>query len=239
MQMTDEEPIISLNSSPFFRKAFHDLRNPLVVIKGYTSLMLEGCGGDLTEDQQEWVGDMKRNADHLLDIINALSELSFLEAGITTEKSDSFDVGEALRSVIADMESLAKNRDISLKLILPDRPVTQKADAGLVKKAMHILLHNALRFTGKGGTVEAALTEKKEVIALSVRDSGPGIEEGKIPAVLEGFFKGDDRGDDETKGTGLSLLIARRIAELYGGTIEIQSEPEKGSTFVISMKRGI
>jgi signal transduction histidine kinase len=237
--METEEPIISLNKSPFFRKAFHDLRNPIVVIKGYTALMLDGCGGDLTEDQREWVEDMKRNADHLLEIINALGELSFLEAGITTEEKTSFNFGETFRSVIAELEPLAKVRELSWEVVTPERPMTFFGDERLVKKVLSSILHNAVLFSRRGGLIKASINEENDLLYIMVSDSGAGIDRDKIPAVLEGFFKGDVPPEGEFKGTGLSLLIARKIVELYGGTVGIESEPGKGSTFIISMKRGI
>jgi len=233
---SEESRIISLNRPVFFRKSFHNLRNPLVVIKGYTSLMLDGCGGDLSEDHREWIVEMKQNCDHLLTIINTLSELSFIESGICDEKAEDVDICALLWEIAADSDARAIPRKIGITADIPEAPLLLRCDRSLVRKAVVNLMDNAVLFSPEGGEVKLSLASEGESLTVSVRDSGPGFEEEKLPQVLEGYFQGEEM-PEGCKGTGLGILISRRIAERYGGSLAVESEQGKGSLFVMTLKR--
>jgi len=235
MEYEQENATISLNQPVFFRKSFHNLRNPLVVIKGYTSLMLDGCGGNLSEDHREWVVDMKQNCEHLLTIINTLSELSFIESGICDEKTEEVDVAALLSDIGKNSEALALSREIGIKLLFPESVQPLRCDRGLVTRGVENLLNNAILFSPKGGNVEISLTSAGEFLSISVKDTGPGFDEDKLPQVLEGYFQGEERPDGR-KGTGLGILISRRIAERYGGALAVESTQGEGSRFTMTLK---
>lgn len=236
MEHEQENATISLNQPVFFRKSFHNLRNPLVVVKGYTSLMLDGCGGDLSEDHREWVTEMKQNCEHLLTIINTLSELSFIESGICDEKVEDVDVAALLSDIGKNSEALALSREIGISLVLPESVQPLRCDRSLVTRAVENLLKNAILFSPKGGNVEISVSSTGEFLNISVKDTGPGFDEEKLPHVLEGYFQGEELPDGR-KGTGLSILISRRIAERYGGTLAVVSTQSEGSRFTIKLKK--
>jgi cell cycle sensor histidine kinase DivJ len=238
MEHEQKNAIISLNEPVFFRKSFHNLRNPLVVIKGYTSLMLDGCGGDLSEDHKEWVIDMKQNCEHLLTIINTLSELSFIESGIWDEKAEDVDMAALLRDIAKNSEALALSREIGISLVLPESVRPFRCDRNLVTKALENLMNNALLFSPKGGAVELSLSFAGEFLSISVKDTGPGFEEEKLPHVSEGYFQGEELPDGR-KGTGLGILISRRIAERYGGALAVESTVGEGSRFTMTLKNNV
>ncbi|GEM_PF-1687401 len=227
---------ISLNQPVFFRKSFHNLRNPLVVIKGYTALMLEGCGGDLSEDHKDWVLEMKQNCDHLLLIINTLSELSYIESGIRDEKAEDLDMAATLRDIIKSFEARALSRELTVTLTLPEKTETLHCDKMLLTKAVENLIDNALLFSPKGGAVELSLTSGDEFLSISVKDTGPGIEEEKLPLVTEGYFQGEEP-REEHRGTGLGILVSRRIAEHHGGTLTVASKQGEGSRFTVTFNK--
>ncbi|MGV8119840.1 MAG: sensor histidine kinase [Candidatus Xenobiia bacterium LiM19] len=236
MEHEHKNTTISLNQPVFFRKSFHNLRNPLVVIKGYTSLMLDGCGGDLSEDHKEWVVDMKQNCEHLLTIINTLSELSFIESGIWDEKAEDVDMAALLRDIAKNFEAQALSREIDIAIAAPENIQPLHCGRSLVTKAVENLMNNALLFSPKGGAVELSLSFAGEFLSISVKDTGPGFEEEKLPLVLEGYFQGEELPDGR-KGTGLGILISRRIAERYGGALALESTQGKGSRFTMTLKK--
>lgn len=236
MEHEHRNTTISLNQPVFFRKSFHNMRNPLVVIKGYTSLMLDGCGGDLSEDHQEWVVDMKQNCEHLLTIINTLSELSFIESGIWDEKAEDVDMAALLRDIAKNFEAQALSREIKITIAAPENIQSLRCDRSLVTKAVENLMNNALLFSPKGGAVEVSLASAGEFLSISVKDTGPGFEEEKLPHVSEGYFQGEELPDGR-KGTGLGILISRRIAERYGGALAVESSQGEGSRFTMTLKK--
>ncbi|MHC9540839.1 MAG: sensor histidine kinase [Vulcanimicrobiota bacterium] len=236
MEHEQKNTTISLNQPVFFRKSFHNLRNPLVVIKGYTSLMLDGCGGDLSEDHREWVVDMKQNCEHLLTIINTLSELSFIESGHWDEKAEDVNIAALLRDIAKNFEAQALSREIGISLAIPENVQPLHCDRSLVTRAVENLMSNALLFSPKGGAVELSLTSAGEFLSISVKDKGPGFEEEKLPHVSEGYFQGEELPDGR-KGTGLGILISRRIAERYGGALAVESTQGEGSRFTMTLKK--
>jgi len=236
MEHEHKNTTISLNQPVFFRKSFHNLRNPLVVIKGYTSLMLDGCGGDLSEDHQEWVVDMKQNCEHLLTIINTLSELSFIESGIWDEKAEDVDMAALLTDIAKNFEAQALSREIEITIASPENIQSLRCDRSLVTRAVENLMNNSILFSPKGGAVEVSLSSAGEFLSISVKDTGPGFEEEKLPHVLEGYFQGEELPDGR-KGTGLGILISRRIAERYGGALAVESTQGKGSRFTMTLKK--
>lgn len=223
----------SMNKEAFMRNAYHNMRNPIVVIKGYTSLMLEGCGGELSEDQKEWITDMKVNTEYLLTLINNLAELSYVEAGIAAKEKSPVSLLEIVERVRNNLSGIQGDRKISINTGAP--PPVMSADDSLIGSAFTRLIHNALIYTPEGGTVSIELGEEGDRVRFSVSDAGPGIPRENQRAIMEGFFRGAESG--EYRGTGLGILIARRIAEFYGGSLTIESAPEKGSTFTIIMEK--
>ncbi len=227
---------VSMNDSSFFRKAYHNLRNPIVVVKGYTALMLEGCGGELTDDQHEWITDMKRNSDHLLDLINALSELSSLEAGITEEKPAELDLRAMVKEIIGSFSPLIEEKKLRVSTSLLEPLPRYHGDEHLILTAFRALVQNALIYSPNEGAIEISLKSSPERVSLMVKDSGPGVEHPSH--IFEGFYRGELPVGTDYKGTGLGLVMARKIADLYGGSLSLESSPE-GSLFCLVLKRKI
>lgn len=234
--MSPLEHECSMNRPHFFRKAYHNLRNPIAVIKGYTSLMLEGCGGELSPDQAEWVQDMKNNEEFLLQLINNLAELSFIEGRVGEKERTEVDTAAVLESLMKKHSQKAGQKGLALKIEAPEVPLNIAADEALISRAFDNLIHNALAYTPEGGAIHLTLREDDRGIIFSVADSGAGLEEAQIAQILEGFFKGEDPSGDDYRGTGLGILISRRIAELYGGALQVESSPGRGSTFTLTLR---
>jgi signal transduction histidine kinase len=232
--MEDTTARISMNNSTFFRRAFHNLRNPIVVVKGYTALMLDGCGGELTEEQQEWVADMKKNSDHLLELINALSELSFLESGLTDVTPSALDLVSIVKEALKSFSRLIEEKKLQITTFLPDAPLPLTSDELLVTRVFKALIQNAMLYTPLEGSVEIALCEREGEILFSVKDNGPGMEQDW--QVFEGFYRGESPVGTDYKGTGLSLLISKTIAERLGGFLACESS-SSGSMFTLTLRR--
>lgn len=232
--MEEHTPPVSMNNSSFFHKAYHNLRNPIVVVKGYTALMLEGCGGELTGDQREWITDMKSNSDYLLDLINSLSELSSLEAGITEEKPVELDLPTMMKGLVRSFSALIREKKLHIDLSLPESIPLFFGNEHLIAKAFRALVHNALLYTPAEGSIEIMLKDSPGEISLLVKDSGPGIEQPS--QVFEGFYRGELPMGTDYKGTGLGLLMTKRIVGHQGGSLTLESSRE-GSLFTLTLKK--
>jgi len=219
---------MSMARPSFFRKAYHNMRNPLVAVKGYAALMLDGCGGDLSDEHREWVEDMRRNCDHLLDIINALSELAYLEAGLTAESREELDVGEALQAFLDDFAPLPEERGVRLERTLPEERLTAFVDRHLLLRALAVVMRNAVAATPPGGAVHVSCADEGARVRFSIRDEGQGLTQEECAALLQGFHQGDG-GEDGPSGTGVGMVLAARIAERFGGAVTVEPASSRGA----------
>ncbi|MDQ7825265.1 MAG: HAMP domain-containing sensor histidine kinase [Candidatus Eremiobacteraeota bacterium] len=225
--------LTSLNKPPFFRKAFHDLRNPLVVIKGYLALMREGCGGDLSEEHREWVDDMRSNSEHLLDLVNTLADLSFLESGIWEEKKTSLDMKEIVARSLKELAPMRKN--VSTAASFPEKACFYDGDELYITRACRGLIHHGLVYGQEGAAVPVKLRDDPHALSLVVEVPGLVLAEDQQKAICEGFFSGEPAG--EAKATGLELLIAHMVAANYGGGLVAESAPGKGTSYTLTFVR--
>lgn len=182
----------------------------------------------LTEQQHEAVERSQGSARHLLDLINDLLDLSKLEAGRLDARRDEVDAAALVGEVIAELTPLAAEHGSVLALEPTAGPVTVIGDGKRIRQILLNLLSNAIKF-GAGRPIEVRCAFHADGgVAISVKDHGPGIAPVDLPRIWEDFVQ---LGDGDDTGTGLGLPIARRLAELLGGSLEVDSAPGAGSTF--------
>jgi two-component system, NtrC family, sensor kinase len=222
--------IASQHKSQFLANMSHELRTPLNAVLGYAELMADGVYGDLSPKAQGVLGRIQANGKHLLGLINDVLDLSKIEAGQFTLAIEPYSVGAVVQSVIAATESLASNKGIRLGAeIAADLP----AGSGDERRLTQVLLNivgNAIKFTDQGEVVIAARGDG-EMFELAVRDTGPGIAPEHQAKIFGEFQQVDDSSTREKGGTGLGLTISKKIVEMHGGAISVDSELGKGSIF--------
>lgn len=212
----------------FYAMASHELRTPVSTVMLYNDLLLGGMYEALTAQQQEAVERSQGSARHLLDLINDLLDLSKLEAGRLETRREAVDPGALVEEVTAELAPLAAERGSALRLKADAPPATLVGDRLRIRQILLNLLSNAIKF-GEGRPIDLHCAgDGHGGVVIRVTDRGPGIAAGDLPRIWEDFVQ---LGDGDEAGTGLGLPIARRLAELLGGSLEAESAPGRGSTF--------
>jgi signal transduction histidine kinase len=226
--------IASQHKSQFLANMSHELRTPLNAIIGYTEMMADGLYGDVSDKAQGVLERVQANGKHLLGLINDVLDLSKIEAGQLVLAVEEYAVVEMVAAVMAATESLARAKNLTLgSNVAPGLP-TGMGDARRLTQVLLNLVGNAIKFTDQGG-VEIRVVQRGDRFDIAVVDSGPGIAPADQAKIFEEFQQVDNTSTRKKGGTGLGLSISRRIVELHGGRITVESEVGKGSTFRISI----
>lgn len=221
----------------FLATVSHELRTPLASIEGYLRLLEGGAGGRLSQEQVALVEPAFRNARRLHALVDDLLDLSRLESGTLQPEFRDVRVEDLLQRVRETLADQAVERGIDFRLEAPDPSRVFRADPFLVERILLNLAGNALKFTPPDGTVTVGAAEGKEegrpVMRLWVRDTGIGIPAKEQEKIFEKFYQVDHSADRKAGGAGLGLAIVRRLVDLHGGRIFVESAPRQGSTFTV------
>jgi hypothetical protein len=212
--------------------ASHELRSPLTAIKGYIDNLLEGVAGPLPEQVTHYLTRIGYNTDRVIRLTNMLLDLSRIEAGEMPLDLHAVSIAQVVTDVLRDFEPTAKSKAITIQASdLIDVPV--RADRHRLEQVLHNLVHNALKFTPKRGdiVVQSRLSADEEV-TITVADTGCGIPPGHQEKVFLKFHRAPSTVQE---GAGLGLAITKRLVELHGGRIWVESEPGRGSKFSFTL----
>jgi signal transduction histidine kinase len=190
--------------------------------------------GEITEKQEEYLDDILSSGNHLLSLINDVLDLSKVEAGQVELEVAAFSLREALERGAVMVRERAINSGVELSFELaPDVDIV-RGDERRVRQVLFNLLSNAVKFTPAGGNVAAATARVDGEVQVSVTDTGPGISLDDQERIFEQFQQ-TDIGVQQREGTGLGLALSKRLVELHGGRIWVESEPGRGSRFVFTL----
>ena len=226
--------IASQHKSQFLANMSHELRTPLNAILGYTEMMVDGLYGDLPQKAQTTLERVQSNGKHLLGLINDVLDLSKIEAGQLSLAVEDYNVADMVTTVMSATESLAKTKGIALVSALPPGLPRGHGDARRLTQVLLNLVGNAIKFTDVG-KVEIRARQQGDRFKISVVDTGPGIAKADQAKIFEEFQQVDNTSTRKKGGTGLGLSISRKIVELHGGYISVESEVGKGSNFKITI----
>jgi PAS domain S-box-containing protein len=220
--------------SQFLANMSHEFRTPLNAILGYTHMLLQGVSGQLTDVQRRNLTRIDSNSRHLLALINDILDITRIEAGRMPLTMATFRVPQLVNEVMAELEPIIRRTNLDVRARIPRKLSALRSDRQKVKQILVNLLSNALKFTHEGGvTIGAKYRASDRSMVLSVADSGIGIPREHQAKVFEDFRQLDSSPARGYGGTGLGLSICRRLAAMLGGSIELQSEAGKGSTFTL------
>jgi signal transduction histidine kinase len=226
--------VASQHKSAFLANMSHELRTPLNAVLGYTELVRDGIYGEVPERVRAVLERVDLSGRHLLSLINDVLDLSKIEAGQLTLSLDVYSLREVIQAVGAAVEPLAGAKGLRLIVEVPTDLPAARGDQRRITQVLLNLAANAVKFTEAGEVrLRAGLTEAGFVV--SVADTGPGIAEADQERIFEEFQQADGAGAAGRGGTGLGLAIARRIVELHGGRIGLESTPGRGSTFTVTL----
>jgi PAS domain S-box-containing protein len=218
--------------SMFVASMSHELRTPLNSIIGFLGVVLQGMSGELNVKQKDQLGRAYHSAKHLLSLISDVIDISKIEAGFLNVHVDEFELKQLFMEVEHAVEHLANEKQLDLYMDCPDKLILETDRKRLYQVVLNVV-SNALKYTEQG-KVEVFASVKNKQLAITVEDTGIGIDEAGLASLFKPFERIDSRLRIKTLGTGLGLYLTRKIlSQLLGGTIEAKSKPEQGSTFTI------
>jgi GAF domain-containing protein/anti-sigma regulatory factor (Ser/Thr protein kinase) len=229
-----ELEVASKHKSQFLANMSHELRTPLNAILGYAELMLDSIYGEPSEKMRNVLERLQSNGRHLLGLINDVLDLSKIEAGQLTLSLNDYSLGDMVHGVVSAVEPLAAEKRLAFTAqVAPDLP-SGHGDERRLSQVLLNLVGNAIKFTDKG-EVAVRASAANGTFTVTVCDTGPGIPVVDQAKIFEEFQQADNSITRKKGGTGLGLSIAKRIIEMHGGRIWVESEPGKGSTFYFSL----
>jgi signal transduction histidine kinase len=224
----------SRHKSQFLANMSHELRTPMNAILGYTELILDNIYGELADKMRAVLVRIQINGKHLLGLINDVLDLSKIEAGQLTLSAAEYSIKDVVHNVYGAVESLAKAKGLALTVQMPAKLPTAQGDERRLTQVLLNLVGNAIKFTDKGD-VAITVSSSELSFTVAVRDTGPGIALRDQLKIFEEFQQADSSTTKEKGGTGLGLAISKRIIEMHGGQLRVDSEPGAGSTFYFTI----
>jgi GAF domain-containing protein/anti-sigma regulatory factor (Ser/Thr protein kinase) len=224
----------SKHKSQFLANMSHELRTPLNAILGYTELILDSIYGEAPEKMRDVLERVQTNGKHLLGLINDVLDLSKIEAGQVTLSLSDYSLADLVHGVYVAVEPLAAQKNLALTTNIASGLPVGHGDERRLAQVLLNLVGNAIKFTDAGEVaIEASCSGS--TFRMAVRDSGPGISVADQAKIFEEFQQVDNTLTRAKRGTGLGLAISKRIVEMHGGRILVESEVGKGATFTISL----
>ncbi|MBX2833686.1 MAG: PAS domain S-box protein [Micavibrio sp.] len=234
----DQADSSNRSKSLFLANMSHELRTPLNAILGFSEMMIDETFGPLGHAKyKEYLGDVHSSANHLLEIINEVLDMSKIEAGRIDLDEEEIEVSEMIASTLRMLDSRAFGKNVRLEAVYPENLPMLFADPRLMRQIMINLVGNAVKFSHANSTVTVEVdVHFDKALTIIVRDQGVGIPADKINEALEPFGQVYDTADNSLhQGTGLGLPLAKAMTRLHGGTLEIKSQVGKGTAIYVHM----
>ena len=233
--MTQQLSRLDQMKAEFISIATHELKTPINVINGYTELLEEGIYGTPTQKQVEALQTIEEQTRVLTGLVNQLLDISRFEAGGLQLEMQEIALNDLFTRVERSFAVLARKKSIDFTVeIEPTAPEAILGDADrLADQVLGNLLSNAMKFTPDGGNVRLRAWGEDSQLRIEVADTGEGIPRDQLPYIFDKYYQVSQHA--RTKGAGLGLAIAREVVEAHGGSISVDSQPQRGSTFTINI----
>jgi len=222
----------------FLSHVSHELRTPLTCIHQFTTILLDGLAGEVSPDQRDHLKTILKSVNQLGAMVRDLLEASRAESGKIRIEPRCVQIGELVRQAVAMMQPIAHEKEVGLEVGVDTRIPFVHGDPGRILEVLINLIENGIKFTPQGGavTVQASLVQTDpEFVYISVVDTGCGITPEARALVFERLYQDPNAVDNNRKGLGLGLFIAKELVNLHGGRIWVASEPGHGSTFSFTL----
>lgn len=229
----EEVSKVSKTKSEFISAVSHELRTPLTSIKGYASILMTGKLGVIPEKVHERLEKINIHSDNLVNLINELLDISRIESGRVEMKMAEYDLHHTIENVHDLLTPQMKDKNIQWKIEIDPAVPKIVYDTSQVERIFINLIGNAIKFTPVGGLIsaQAALDADKKMVAVGISDNGIGIAPEDLQKLFDEFFRVDNKINQNVKGTGLGLALAKKIVEAHGGKIWVTSKVNQGTTF--------
>ena len=239
--INDELERVNLHKSQFLANMSHELRTPLNAIIGFSEVLQDQLFGELNDKQLRYINNVLSSGRHLLNLVNDILDLSKVEAGRMELHWEEFSSRQSVSEVLSQLSTLAAQKELNLRASLTPGLDMITADRGRFRQILYNLLSNAIKFTPQGGTVEVkgwvepGPEAGSRQACFEVVDTGIGINPEHLETIFESFRQVDNTYSRQYQGTGLGLALTRKLVEMHGGLITVQSQPGIGSTFSFTL----
>jgi signal transduction histidine kinase len=223
-------------SRDFLADVSHELRTPLAALRTFNELLTEGAADD-PDARSEFLESSGQQIERLDWLAQNLLELSKLDSGLVLLDLRPDDLRAAVESAVEQNRAAAERRGVIVSLHLPDAPIRIRHDPPRVGQVVANLVANAIKFTGRGGSVSVDVAATPEGAWIEVTDTGVGIDPAELPHIFERFYRGSRANEARGSGSGLGLAIVRSIVDMHGGTVEVESRVGQGTRFVVTLPR--
>jgi signal transduction histidine kinase len=213
----------------------HDLRTPLASMHGYVETLLIKNDELSPETRREYLEIAQKHTKRLGELIGDLFELSKLDSANIHPEVEAFSLAELLHDIVHEYELDAQKLNVRLAIEAPNDPAIVYADIGLMQRVLENLIRNALKFTPAGGSISIRLDQKPGAVAVAVADTGCGIPEEDLEHVFERFYRAENATQTRTNNSGLGLAIVRKILDLHGSRISVNSQVDVGTCFAFDL----
>ena len=228
---------IDTKKDEFLNIASHELRTPLSSIRGYLSMILDGDLGEVSPEVRDCIDRLSQTTERLIQLTNDMLDISKLEAGKQEMFIEPVSVVPCIREVVGGFSGIATAKKLSFVEDITCHEEFLTIDANKLRQILVHLIGNAVKFTPEGGTVTIRLKRSDKFLFVIVQDTGIGIDSQDFSKIFEKFGQVKSSLTRDNSGTGLGLPLVKHLVELFNGTIEIESELQKGSTFTLTFPR--
>lgn len=231
------EELIALNASKdeFISLASHQLRTPATIVKQYLHILLEGYVGELPQDIEEMVGRANISNERQIEIVDDLLRVARIDAGKIELVKSTVPIVPLVQEVVNEHHTILSERGQKASVSYNQSGIKTQVDRPRMKMVLENILDNASKYSPYGKKIQLHIAQNKESIEIEVQDQGVGIAQEDIPKLFQKFSRIPNSLSVSVGGTGLGLYWAKRIVDLHGGSIAVNGEPDKGSTFTITL----
>jgi signal transduction histidine kinase len=227
----DQLQMLDHMKSEFINIAAHELRTPLSILMGYAAVLED----ELEGVQQDYLSKITRNALRLRALVDDMLNLKHLESGKISLNQDEVDLPEVFTDIIQDMSLMIEEKELSLETIIPPDFPPMTVDRQKLDLIIMNLMHNAIKFTPVGGQITFRAESDDNKAIMAIRDTGIGIPPKEVNRIFDRFYQVSQSLTREHGGIGLGLAITKGMVEVCGGTIRVDSEETRGTTFTVTL----
>lgn len=217
----------------FVSLASHQLRTPLSSINWYTEMLINGDAGEINKDQKDFLKEIYKGNQRMVDLVNALLNVSRIEMGTLAVEPEPANFNEIAESVMKEVKPQAEKKKHKIEKDLDSSIPEIQADSKLVRIVFQNLATNAIKYTPEGGKISLETKKEDDSILIKVSDNGYGIPKNQQDKIFSKLFRADNVQEKDAEGTGLGLYIIKAIVEQCGGEIWFESAKDKGTTFFV------
>jgi len=232
--ITDKKAVDTAKSE-FVALATHQLRTPIAAIRWNVELLSKSLRGSTTEKQARYLVKVERNVHRMLHLINDFLSVSKLEMGTYTAAPEEVVLEEYLDEILQEFDEKISQKQLQLQKHADPGHIVISVDSRLMHIVFSNLISNAVKYTPDGGTVKMEAVATGGSLTLTIADSGIGIPEEELPKLFTKFYRASNAQQQVTEGTGLGLYVVKQSVEILGGSITVDSQQDKGTTFVVQL----